>query len=52
MHLKAPVVLSEALFVPFLPSFETFEMGFDHWMKGGTLVEGGYVLRSSCDLSA
>lgn len=44
MHLEALVVLSEAVLMPFLPDLETFKVGFDYWMEGGALVEGGSCL--------
>lgn len=59
VYLKAFIVLLEALLVVFLPNFKTFlsgseplKVGFDDGIEGGTVVKGGWILRSLRDLIA
>lgn len=48
MYLKMTIVVVEALFVSFMPSFKPFKLGFNDWMNGATLIHWAHILRSPC----
>lgn len=51
MHFKPLIVIIEALFIAFMPSLETFKLGFDDRVEGAGSINGAHILKTPSDFS-